>query len=397
MRFLAKEKIKITIYKLFFFSLIFLYLSLILSYLTEAKDFIEVKDIRHSSLSKGIRVILEFSEKVDFKIGRLSNPERLYFDIKDAKLKNNFNTYKDLSDKYIKSIRVAQFNSTTVRIVFDMNISGYHYKVLNNDSNRLIIDIYSNQDNEKEEENQLSNSINFFKKKIVLDPGHGGNDPGAIGPTGLREKDVVLDIAKKAKEIIIKNYPNYEVVMTRDEDIFIPLSERTAVANRVDADLFLSIHANASPNKFARGIETFILNWTDDEESMKVAARENAISLSAMKKAQNELGLILASLEREAKRDESVKLAGYVHNALINSLEGFDMHFNRNLKQALFYVLVGAKMPCALVEVGFISNLDEERQLADESHRERIARSIVMGINRYIVSTQIGPQRIVMH
>lgn len=377
--------------------LFFFFLTIIFFQQSEAKDFIQVKDIKYFSSPKGTQIILELSEKADFKMGKLPNPERLYFDIKDAKLKHSIKTYRELSDKYIKSIRIAQFDNTTVRVVFDMNSSGYNYKISNNESNKLIIDIYSEQEDKKDEGHLRSTSVNVLKKRIVLDPGHGGSDPGAIGPTGLQEKDVVLDIAKRVKDIIIKNYPDYEVVMTRNDDIFIPLHERTDIANKVDADLFVSIHTNASPNRLARGVETYILNWTDDEESIRVAARENAISFSQMKKVQSELGFILASLERETKRDESIKLAGYIQYALVDNLIGFDTELNKGVKQALFYVLVGAKMPSALVEVGFISNPDEERLLADESHRERIAQSIVTGINRYIVSIQIGPQRVVMH
>lgn len=118
----------------------------------------------------------------------------------------------------------------------------------------------------------------FLKKRIVIDAGHGGHDPGAVGPNKLYEKDVVLDIALKLRELLQKN-ANYEVFLTRDKDVFIPLEQRTAIANSKNADLFVSIHANASSNRSAKGIETYMLNWTNSEESMKVAARENAISL----------------------------------------------------------------------------------------------------------------------
>lgn len=385
------DRIKSFLYSFFFVS--FLFCQLIFFSITDAKDVIEVKDVEHLFFIEKSQVIIHMSDKADFTIGKLSNPDRLFFDINAAKLKTP-KLRKDIQEGYIKSIRMSQFNSDTVRIVFDINISDYNYKILESKDTRLIFEVYPKSTITQSNDETVHN---LLKKVIVLDPGHGGHDPGAIGPTGLYEKDVVLDIARKVKEIILKNYPNYEIVMTRNEDVFIPLNERTAIANRMNADLFVSIHANASPNKYARGIETFILNWTDDEESMRVAARENAISLAQMKKAQSELGLILASLERESKRDESIKLAGYIQNSFLERIPFFDTQYNRGVKQALFYVLVGAKMPSALVEVGFISNPEEERLLLEESYKERVANSIVSGINKYFASVGIGPQKIVRH
>jgi N-acetylmuramoyl-L-alanine amidase len=369
-----------------FFQIIFLSIS-------NAEDVIEVRDIEYSSSLEKSQIIIHLSGRAKFTVGKLTSPDRLFFDIKTAKLKSS-NMRRNLLDSSIKSIRASQFNTETVRIVFDMNIPDYEYKIIDNIGSNLIIEIYPNGLNE-EQKNDFS--INkFLKKIIVLDPGHGGHDPGAIGPRGLYEKHIVLDIAQKVKDIISKNYPNYEVIMTRNDDVFIPLSERTAIANRVNADLFVSIHTNSSPNNYARGIETYVLNWTDDEESMRVAARENAISLVQMKKALSDIGLILASLEREIKRDESIKLAKHIQNSL-EKIHSINAQHNRGVKQALFYVLVGAKMPSVLVEVGFISNLEEERLLSEESFRENIAKAIVSGINNYFVSTNFGPQNIVRH
>lgn len=379
---------------LFFMSFLFCLFQLIFFSISDAKHLIDVRGVEYFSFKEKSQIIIYMSDKADFSIGKLSNPDRLFFDIRTAKLKTT-KLKEDAPDGLIKSIRMSQFNADTVRIVFDMNVSDYSYKVLDDKDTKLTIEIYSN--NTKIEQKNDRSVQDYLKKVIVLDPGHGGHDPGAVGPTGLYEKDVVLDIARKVKDIILKNYPNYEVIMTRNEDVFIPLNERTAIANKVNADLFLSIHANADFKRFARGIETFILNWTDDEESMRVAARENAISLAQMKRAQSELGLILASLEREAKRDESIKLASYIQSSFLEKIPFFDTQHNRGVKQALFYVLVGAKMPSALVEVGFISNPDDERLLYEESYRERLAQAIALGINKYFVSTPVVPQKIVRH
>ncbi len=348
-------------------------------------DSVEIKDIKYLSTPEYTRVYVELSKNAEYTKGRLPDPERIYLDIKDARLSKGINQHQPITDKLLKAIRIGT-NANIVRIVLDINVTAYTYKTtLLNKPDRLIIDILPQKAEERKAEIRVDEGL--FKRRIVIDPGHGGHDPGAIGPNGLYEKDVVLDIALKVKDIINKEYPQYEVILTRDRDIFIPLDERTNIANKNNADLFISIHANASPNKYAKGIETYILNWTDDEEAMRVAARENAISLKRMKEVQNELGIILASLERESKRDESVRIAGYIQKSLISKIQSkYTSVQNLGVKQALFYVLIGAKMPSALVEVSFISNPEEERLLADESYRQILAYSIVNGINSYFSS-----------
>lgn len=378
------------------------YCLLIFPAIGSSEETIEAKGLRHWSTSEYIRVVIDLSGPAEFTKGKLSNPERLFFDIKNARLTKGIQTNISIGGKALKMVRMGQFNANTVRIVFDLETPDYDFKVFSlEDPARLVIDIYSKEARENKGDIKTDTKIeamilpNFLQKKIVIDPGHGGHDPGAIGPNGLYEKDVVLDIALRVRDIMKREYPTYEVILTRSSDVFIPLNERAAIANKKDADLFVSIHTNASTNGQARGIETFILNWTDDEESMKVAARENAISLKKMKQVQNELGLILASLERESKRDESIKLAGHIQKALVSNITFYDsMLYNRGVKQALFYVLVGAKMPSALVEVAFISNPEEEKLLTAESYRQKLAYSIVSGINAYFSATQIMPQKV---
>jgi len=187
---------------------------------------------------------------------------------------------------------------------------------------------------------------------------------------------------------MIKNDMNVEVILTRESDIFIPLDERTAIANMKEADLFVSIHANASPNPNARGIETYFLNYTNDEEATRVAARENAISLKRQKeiqkKFQTDLEKTLGDLERDNKRDESLRFAHMVQNSMIESLHLAYNINNLGVKQALFYVLVGAKMPSILAEVSFISNHEEERRLSGDIYRQKIAEALLSGIKNYL-------------
>ncbi len=373
-------------FRIFLFFLLFFTLSLAF-----AEEKLQIKDIRYYEINNGIRVIIETTGFVEFTKGQLKNPERLFFDFKKVQLNKEIKKEFLINKHNIGKIRVGQFDPNTARIVFDLLNSEYEFKIIQlEDPSRVVIDIYSVKDNASsfiDINRENDKKLKLIKKKIVIDPGHGGKDSGAIGPNGLMEKDVVLDIALKIREIM-KDNPKYEIILTRDNDTFIPLQERTEIANRNKADLFISIHANASLNPHARGIETYILNWTDDEEAIRVAARENAISVKKMKELKGEIGTMLASLEREAKRDDSVKIAGYVHNSLVN---GIKFSFPRNdngLKQALFYVLVGAQMPSCLLEVAYISNPEEERLLANEKFRMNIAQAIAEGIENYFEKSE---------
>lgn len=359
-------------------------------------------------------MVIDLSAAADFTKGRLSDPERLFFDIKDSRLAKECPRTFAIGDKVLKSVRLGQFNAATVRIVFDLESSDYDFKIFSlEDPARLVIDILAKDPPvekagekkiEKEPEKgtdtkkpeikkpdtkkpEIKTEAAFIQRRIVIDPGHGGHDPGAVGPTGLYEKDVVLDIAMKMRDMIRKEFPHYDVILTRDTDVFIPLPERAKIANSNSADLFLSVHANASPNRQARGIETYLLNYTDDEEALSVAARENAISLKKMKEVQDELGFIKASLARELKRDDSVKLAGYVQAAMVSTMKQRYPKINDlKVKQAMFYVLVDARMASALAEVSFISNPEEEKLLSGDAYKQELARSLVSGVNAYFNS-----------
>lgn len=353
--------------------------------ITNAEKIVEVKGLRYWSSPGYTRVVVDISGPVDFTKNRLSSPERLYFDLKNSRITKAIQTSLPVGDGILKMVRAGQFTADTVRVVLDLEeIKDYRTFVLD-DPSRLVIDIYGFPEKSGKHHENL-----YTIKRVVLDPGHGGHDPGAIGPNGLREKDVVLDIALKMKGILEKEF-SIETILTRDSDIFIPLEERTAIANSKRADLFVSIHTNASPRKAARGIETYFLNWTNDAEAIRVAARENAISVKKMKEAHTELGMILASLERENKRDESIKLAHYVQDSLVSNIKkSYKRVTDLGVKQALFYVLVGATMPSVLVEVSFISNPEEENMLAKESYRLQIAKALSKGINTYVNSLPVS-------
>jgi N-acetylmuramoyl-L-alanine amidase len=349
--------------------------------LITASDKVIVKDIRYWSSADYTRIVIDLSEPVQFSKNRLANPDRLYFNLPNTTIAKEIRTNLPVGDGILKTVRASQFNNDTVRIVFDLEeISDYKTFIIDNPA-RLVIDVYG-----KTQKKADKPDVQITKKRVVIDAGHGGHDPGAVGMKKLYEKNVVLDIALKLKKILASDQ-SYEVFLTRDKDIFIPLEERTAIANKKNADLFVSIHANASTRRQAKGIETYLLNWTDDEEALKVAARENAISLKKMKAINKQMDIveiIKSDLMRESKRDESIKLANYIQRSMISNLDGSYKNISDlGVKQALFYVLFGARMPSVLVEVSFISNPEEEKLLSCDSYRMDIAKAVSEGVHRY--------------
>ena len=353
-----------------------------------ASEQIDVKGIRYWSSPDYTRVVVDLSGSIEFSTNRLLDPDRIYFDLKNSKLKKEIKTTLPVGDGMLKAVRAGQFDSNTVRVVLDLaKITDFYTFILDNPA-RLVIDVHGMGKVKRPE-------ATVTKRRIVIDPGHGGHDPGAMGPSGLYEKDVVLDIAMKLKETLSAD-PLNEVFLTRETDRFIPLEERTAIANNKDADLFVSIHANANPVRRVKGIETYLLNWTSDEEAMRVAARENKISFKKMKEMHRQMdivGMIKNDLLRQNKRDESIKLAHFIQRSMISALNNdYKTRLDLGVKQALFYVLFGAKMPSVLVEVSFISNPQEEKLLAKESYRMQIAKAIAQGLNTYINSTPATQQ-----
>ena len=344
---------------------------------------VEVKEIRQLSSKGYTRVVIELSTPVEFSSKRISNPDRLYFDLKNSRISKEINTTLPVGDGILKTVRAGQFSKDTVRVVLDLEEIKDFKAFIIGDPAKLIIDVYGRKPVKTQD--AASNVTT-----IVLDPGHGGHDPGAVGLKGLYEKDVVLDIALKLKKIISKR-KDIRVFLTRETDVFIRLEDRTAFANSKHADLFVSIHANASPNRKARGIETYLLNWTDDDEAMRVAARENAISLRKMREQMNkyksDVDVMLSDLKRDLKRDESIKLANYVQKSIVSTLdEKYNNVSDHGVKNALFYVLVGAQMPSVLVETSFISNPIEEKLFKKEAYREYIAKAIAKGVDTYIAA-----------
>src|SRR2546422_8437018 len=229
-------------------------------------------------------------------------------------------------------------------------------------------------------EQTLTRALGLKIGRVGIDPGHGGHDTGTIGPKGLREKDVVLDVALRLKKLIEKNRGS-SVLLTRRDDTFIPLEERTAIANEKAADLFISVHANASRDPDARGVETYYLNFTSSPESLEVAARENATSQESVHELQD----LIKKIAMTEKIRESREFAQLVQHELYASVvKAGKAQRDRGLKKAPFVVLIGANMPSILAEISFLSNPRDERLLKRRDYRQKVAQSLYQGITRYV-------------
>lgn len=225
----------------------------------------------------------------------------------------------------------------------------------------------------------MTRALGLKVNRIVIDAGHGGHDDGTIGPNGVLEKDVVLDVALRLSQLV-QTRMNAEVVLTRSDDTFIPLHERTAIANDHKADLFLSIHANSSPSPVVAGTETFFLNFTNSTTAMDVAARENA----GADKSVGELKDLIQSITLNDKIAESETFAQTVQNSIYaQALKANVAAKNRGVKRAPFVVLIGASMPSILAEIGFLSNARDEANLNKPDYRQRIAEALYKGLSQY--------------
>jgi len=229
----------------------------------------------------------------------------------------------------------------------------------------------------------LTRALGLKIGRIVIDAGHGGHDTGTIGPTGLMEKDLCLDIALRLGKIVQQKLPGADIVFTRSDDTFIPLEERTHIANEAKADLFISIHANSSPDHGARGVETYYLNLKGSAEAMEVAARENSVSQENIHDLQD----MVKRIAQTEKIDESRELAADIQDSLSRRIQKAAKPVkNRGVRKAPFVVLIGADMPSILTEISFLSNASDEQLLKKPEHRQRIAEGVYQGVAAYLES-----------
>ena len=406
------------------------------------------------------RVVVDLNGAVKYQSARIKNPDRIYFDLYQAHL-GHLLTDKELAvqNGFLKSVRVAQNKSGTVRLVLDVrSIEGYSAFLLPNPY-RLVIDVHgtvtdasaknaappvtpprslagdrqaatatplanatekvqvsSTSENSdsggpnptnpvarradhtartmpsvplladkptRDGARSLTRTLGLKISRIVIDPGHGGHDTGTIGPHGLLEKNVCLDVALRLGKLIHQKLPSAQVIYTRNTDVFVPLEERTAIANQAGADLFISIHANSSHDEQARGIETYYLNFTSSPEALETASRENAVSNASIHELQD----LIKKIARNDKIEESQELATDIQSSLTSQLRQVSTaERNRGVKKAPFVVLIGADMPSVLSEISFLSNPTDERMLQKPAQRQRIAQGLFRGVESYLSS-----------
>ncbi len=368
-----------------------------------------VKGIRYWSDSSYTRVVVDADREVHFihhllkKDPDLNKPPRLYVDLSRSTIAEGLQTSIPINDDLLSNARAARYTPDSVRVVVDIkSFDTYHVFSLR-DPFRIVIDVWgtngaarttagpaqdsryggpSDLGSSKVTRGALARQLALGVRRIVVDPGHGGKDFGAPGyMRGIHEKDVVLAIAQRVAAKI-RNDLGIEAILTRNDDRYLSLEERTALANTRHADLFVSIHTNAARNPRARGIETYFLNLATDDESIRVAAMENATSTKNI----SEIHSILNDLLKNAKINESRHLAELVQNSLIAGMSqrGYRRIEDKGVKQAPFYVLIGARMPSILVETSFISNREECRRLVTSAYQNHLAESIVQGLRGYI-------------
>jgi N-acetylmuramoyl-L-alanine amidase len=415
-----------------------------------------LRRIRSAVTEDATRVTIDLEDVVHYNSGRLENPERIFFDLREARLtpevaREVAHESANADGDVLTAIRVAQNHAGVVRIVLNVNHVKEYVASISPNPPQLLIDLYRKQpppailkiarashnasnihetaeprgpetstiepdgmsdtlvrpsqpaalklsrSNSKPDLDQpaiapqpthdgqstLTRALGLKIGRIVIDAGHGGHDTGTIGPTGLMEKDLCLDVALRLSKIIKQRLPGAEVVLTRSDDSFIPLEERTAIANEAHADLFISIHANSSQDHGARGIETYYLNLKGSPEAMEVAARENAVANVGI----HDLEDLVKKIARNEKIDESREFAEDIQASLSQRVQKTNKTVkNRGVRKAPFVVLIGADMPSILTEISFLSNPADEQLLKQPENRQRVAEGLYQGVASYLQS-----------
>jgi N-acetylmuramoyl-L-alanine amidase len=346
--------------------------------------------VRSYSDSDKTRIVIDLSEKTEFKANKLTNPDKIFIDIMGSILKLE-DTFKEIeiNDGILKTVRTAQFNEEITRVVFDL-YQEVKYNIFSlTDPDRVVIDIFRPEKKSepllealppKPEEKPVPEPKVVGKRVVIIDPGHGGSDPGAIGPTGLKESEVTLKVALHLEELLKKaGIPTY---LTRYKDDFISLEDRTNFANQKNGFVFVSIHANSTLNNrpTAIGTETFGLSSKYIGASAKdVADRENRAS-RAHPEVDTDLASIIGDLEESANIKYSLDFANIVQKELLKYLK----LENRGVKQAPFVVLKGVNMAAVIAEIAFISNPTEEKLLKNNEFSQKTAQALYEAISYYI-------------
>jgi len=373
-----------------------------ISFSLQKDERVEIYDLRHFTHPTFTRIVVDIGTLREYSPHELPSPDRIFVDIYQAKLNPILHnkTYLVQND-YISQIRIAQRSPNTVRVVVDLDFSKVkRFQIWPAfDPFRIVIDIYpqetdSDASTEKspqpaqptKEGYSMARQLGLGIQRIVIDPGHGGKDPGAIGKSGTMEKIIVLDICQRLKKLLGANN-NLEVIMTRESDIYVPVENRTVIANQKRADLFVSVHANSNPSKKRSGVETFYLNFSQDPSVIETAALENATSTKKL----SEMRSILEKIAKNSKVMESKELANDIQKNLVLTLQKkYKDVKDLGYKGGPFWVLIGVETPSVLVEVSYLSNSREETRLKNVQYRQYIAQGIYNGIKEYMNSLGKG-------
>jgi N-acetylmuramoyl-L-alanine amidase len=331
-----------------------------------------------SAPQREVRVVLRFDGVAVYRRGELPAggglPRRLVLDLDGVTLTPRVSGVVPVSAGGLDRVRVFALGDGQIRVAFDVAETTAYRLFFLSEPYRVVMDF-------REQAPRVASASPERAFRIVLDPGHGGDQPGAKGPNGLREASVALALARRVQHALARQLPGANIMMTRNDEHFISLEERAAIANAVAADLFVSIHLNAAPSADEGGVSTYVLDTTNDQAALRLAARENGTGTEGV----TQLQVILASLYRAEQVQRSLSLAGDVQNAVLRDGRHVlpDLK-DRGVKRALFYVLVGAQMPAVLVEASFITHPAEADALATDVYRQALADGIAEGIAQYV-------------
>jgi N-acetylmuramoyl-L-alanine amidase len=360
-----------------------------------------IQDVRLRSDHRETRVIIEVDSVVPYEIGRIVQPHSLFIHLPQTRLARDWERHSiQVHDGRLHTIRITQHQAEHVRISLDLQSDGDYliYTLLN--PYRIVVDLRqgkvapgarSQSPTSRTQPAPLARvpATPAGPLTIVIDPGHGGKDPGAIGPGGLMEKTIVLQIARELRQIIRATLPQARVILTRETDKFIPLKRRAEMANQHEAQLFISIHANSSPNQEASGIETWYLSFAANDKAKQLAARENQMQETQL----SALEIILRDLQQTDRINRSAVLAGLAQTSLVRHMaEQYDGIIDRGVDGAPFVVLLHTAMPSILVEVSFVSNPRDEKRLGNRTYQRTLAQGIFRGIHKYLQATVVAVQ-----
>jgi N-acetylmuramoyl-L-alanine amidase len=355
----------------------------------------DVTDVRHWSYPDYTRVVVELDRPVSLKTDvrhlpanpSASRPERLYLDLEGIWVGRLYLEGLDIGDGLLKGVRIGQNTRTAVRVVLDLQKYERHRALTLTHPDRLVLDVYGPREGgetlhwpsprEGSVEPRLPAGVRPIES-VVIDAGHGGRDPGAIGVGGLREKDVTLKLARALGARLEER--GFHVAQTRKSDRHLGLEERTAIAEAARGDIFLSLHLNSAPRRSVHGVETYYLDENNDRHSLTVAARENGIDRTDV----NPLQHVLARLRVSEVSLHSQHLAESVQRQIVRGMpRKFRPIQDLGVKKGPFYVLFLSSMPAALVEAGFLTNRAEARRLRDQAYLEAMAEQIAVGLELY--------------